>query len=170
MSSEIGVVSFTYIPTELISALEGILSSNGDMLKSICDRYVLLSNDEVNPFHHDCTIIELVKKDIHAVRNPIRALDQYNELIEEYGKAAVDLVVLEDEKIIQNKIADVLKFAMDKVYKSDTIRIEFIRYMEPWMHTSSIPDLIYSAAGENFDIKDQYLLGQQNYIVITRRK
>lgn len=170
MSSKIGVISFTYIPMELIASLEEILSSNGSMLKDICNRYVLVSNDDTNPLHHDCPIIELVKKDIDAVRNPAIILDQYNNLVEEYGQGVVDLVVLEDDKIIQKKITDVLKFAMDKVYKSDIMRIEFIKYLEPLMYTSSIPNLIYSAAGENFDIIDQRVIGQENYVVIKRRK
>ena len=171
MSIELGVVSFSYIPAESIMALEEIIiSSDIDTLKKICDRYVLLSNDKANKFHHDCPIMEIVKSDIDKTTNPSHIRSRYNELINKYGKEVVDLLVVEDSKIIQNKIAEVLNFAMDKIYHSDAIRVEFNRFYNPFMKGTSIPSLIYSVIGENFDIIDQCVIGQPNYVIIKRRK
>lgn len=167
MESKIGVVSFSYIHLDSIRILGEVLSSSsGDLIKHLHDRYILTSQDD-NEFHHDCPMVELLKKDIDSSRQLVQ--DYYQGLINDHGKELVDLLIIEDEKFLQDKILDALNFAMDKIYKSNTIRVEFLKYIRSPSKISSIPNLIYSTIGENFDIIDQCLWGQQNYIIINRR-
>lgn len=169
LTPKIGVVSFTYIHLEQIPLLEEILSSNKHGIRQLHERYVLLSNDEENKFHHDCPMIELLKKDVVAVKKEWIA-KYYQDLINKYGKELVDLLIIEDAEIIQNKILYILNFAMDQIYKSTTLRVELSQYSGfQDVTSSSMPDLIYSTIGMNFDIIDQYLLGEENYIIIKRR-
>ena len=167
MNSEIGVVSFTYMGIEAIASLEDIMSSDPDVITQIFDRYVLLSNDD-NELHHDCPIIELCKSDINFTSMPEERMI-YNDLVRKFGKDIVDLFIVEDISKIQNKVLYIINFAMDSIYKTDTIKIEFKR-ADHKPRKSSIPSLIYYVLWENFDIKDQCTIGQQNYIVIKRRK
>jgi hypothetical protein len=146
---------------------EILSSSSKNYIEQIHERYVLLAHDD-NEFHHDCPIIELLKSDIDSSKRPL-IYEYYQSLIDKYGKESVDLLIVEDEKFIQSKILNILNLAMDQIYKSDTIRVEFLRYTKSPSKVSSIPSLIYLTIGENFDIIDQQLLKQQNYIVIKKR-
>lgn len=168
MKPNLEIVSFTYIHLEQLPLLEEILSSNKHGIQQLHDRYVLLSYDKQNKFYHDCPMIELLKKDVLS-SGQSWVLKYYNNLIKKFGKELVDLLIIEDEEIIKNKILYIINFAMNFVYKSNALRIEMLKYKESPREISSIPNLIYSTIGENFDIIDQYLLGQQNYIIIKKR-
>lgn len=169
IKSKIGVVSFNYIPLNLLGVLEGIFSSNTtDKIQQLHDRYVLISNDEKNKLYHDCPMMDFLKKDIDDCGNN-RIQEFYKYFIDKYPKEVVDLLIIEDENIIKSKILHMMNFAMNDIYKSNIIKVEFIRYTYQQDFPSSIPKLIYSTAGENFDIKGQYLVGQSNYVIIKRR-
>jgi hypothetical protein len=163
-----GVVSFSYLPLELLSVVEDILSSTTDSIQQIHDRHVLVSNDKGNELYHNCPIMDFLKSDIYNSKNN-KIIKCYERFVDKYSKEKVDLLILDDERIIQNKILHILNFAMDSIYKSDTMRVEFYRYKETKDKENSIPNLIYSTIGENFDIKKQYLIGQINYIIIKKR-
>lgn len=169
LTLRLGVVSFTHIIPEEMNVLGELLcSSNPSDIRKLQERYVLLSNDEKNKFHHDCPIIELLKKDIEASKDPL-IHKYYNMLIEAFGKDLVDLLIVENEEIIQNKILYILHFAMDQLYKSSILRVEFVRDKEFQREMSSIPNIIYSTLMMNFDIIDQYLLADPNFVIIKRR-
>lgn len=170
ITPSIGVVSFSYVPLNLLGVLEGIFSSTPlDKLQQLHDRYVLVSNDEKNNLHHDCPMMDFLKRDIDDCGSN-RIQEFYKYFVEKYSKEVVDLLIVEDEKIIQKKILHMMNFAMNDIYKSDAVKIEFVRYDKRQDYSSSIPELIYSTAGENFDIIEQWLVGQPNYVVIKRRK
>jgi hypothetical protein len=166
---EIGVVSFTYISLEQMPLLEEILSSNKDGIKQLNERYVLLCNDETNKFHHDCPMIEILKEDIYNFKD-FGFIQYYENLKNVYGKELVDLLIIENKEIIQNKLINIINFAMNQIYKSDVIRVELSKFQQSWREKTSIPDLIYSTIGMNFDIIDQYLIEPQSYMIIKRRK
>lgn len=169
IKSKIDTISFTYIHLDQMPLLEEILSSNKNGIQELHDRYVLMNYDKGDKSQHDCPIVEILYKDIQNSDRPyIHKYYQY--LLKTYTKDLVDLLIIHDETVIVKKILNIINFAMDKIYDTETLKVDLLKFRDSPSEISSMPELIYSTLGMNFDIIDQHLVGKQNYIIIKRRK
>lgn len=146
-----------------IRSLAGIFDLGLSTCKELRERYTLISA-EGNPSHNVCTIYDVPYQDIICSSESI--IDRYDRFVTRYGSELVDLIVIEDTKVIKNKIRDIILFAIDKVYKSDRI---LITYND--CDSSSIPDLILESLKENFFIFSQEkFYGKLNHIRINKKE
>lgn len=172
---DIPILRFSYITAYDIQRLSSVMVVKPYALRCVINNYTL-TRDQDDPLIQLCPIIEIPFADLQNIQEDHHLLDTYNNLVNTFGQEVVDLCIPKDIDPIRKKILKIIMFAMDKVYNSDKIRIEFNRYNLPEVSgkivraESSIPSMIYEAAQENFDIVDQELSGQLYYIQIEKRR
>lgn len=173
--TNIPILRFSYLSAYDMKKLSRVMVVKPYALRCVIDNYTL-TRDQDDPMIQLCSIIEIPFGDLQKIQENHRLLDTYNNLVNTFGQEVVDLCIPKNSDSIKEKIAKIIIFTMDKVYNSDNLRIEFNKYTLPEVSgkimraESSIPNMIYEAAQENFDIVDQELSGQLYYIQIERRR
>lgn len=100
-----------------------ILDTSVDGLKRLYDNYTLQSLKSVNNFQI-CTIYDVMYDDIVMDISNERQ-EMYDKLVEIYDQQVIDLFINNDKERIRNKIKRIIEFTMDKVYKTDTMIIQY---------------------------------------------
>lgn len=111
--------------------------------------------------------IELAKRGNVSDYNKLESM--YNTLVNTYGQEFIDLIITKDEDRVVSSIAEVLDFIMDKVYKTNELKVSFLETLKDDVYKSNYPSLIYSAIQQHFIIKDQIFHYGGRTIVIRKR-
>ena len=147
------VLSFTYLRVDQLPLLESMFSLGIDSVKELNDRYTLIHHHD-HPLYHDCPIYQIPYNDI----NDGYLKMFYDEFVNKYGQDCVDMIIPKNEDVIRKNISNVIKFAFEKVYQVDKIKVEFWQ-SHPTTEKISIPNIIYSVLYENFKIIDRLDIG-----------
>lgn len=169
------ILQFSYLTPHDMEKLSKIMVVKPYALRCVINHYTLTKHQD-DPMIHLCSIIEIPFDDLQKIPEDYHLRDTYDSLIKQYGQEVVDICIPRDGRVIKYKIANIITFAMDKVYKRDDLRIDFNKYNMPNVNgrllraESSVSDMIYEAAQESFDIVDQDLSSQHCYIQIEKRR
>lgn len=173
------MLQFSYLTPYDIEKLSKIMVVKPYALRCVINHYTLTKQQE-DPGIHLCSIIEIPFDDLQKIPEDYHLRDTYDRLVKQYGQEVVDICIPKDGSVIKNKITNIITFTMDKVYKSDGLRIEFNKYNMASVDgtplrrvlraESSVSNMIYEAAQENFDIVDQDFSSQLCYIQIEKRR
>lgn len=153
------ILSFTYLSPHEIDRAAQILHLGPDGLRELSDRYVLLHHER-NPSLNDVVIHEIPYDDFRDTPE----IEKLHQLEEEYPSEIISFVFPKKIENIKRKVINTIYFAMDKVYKSSSILIVFLE-----CSGSSIPNTIYTAIQEGFQIEDEYVNENMHHVLIQKR-
>ena len=164
----IPVLYFTYLVPEQINLVEEIIStSDFNSLKNFVDRYVLFSKvKDVN--FHKCSISEMFLSDVSGAEPHVSY--RYFLMYRTYPKELLDLLFIEDETIIINKIRDIIDFTLKDVCKTDMIYIEIGNHATFYHDTGRMPSVISSALDLYYDIKKRKVFAKDRYQILIEKR
>lgn len=168
------VLTFSYFTLQQMGALKSILLASSNALKKLSDGYALYMSQS-NALDHLCVVYQIPKEDLEDRPERDIPTAMYNRFIEQFGKDKVDLLVRDKDSIMEN-IKSSIQFAMDEIYTTDEMIIKFdtidcLNAADIVMgRTSSIPDIIYRAAQEEFEIITQAKELRTNKLLLLIKK
>lgn len=173
-SQPVHSIIFDYIPADKIYRLESLLSSTTkDELKSMTDRYVLMSanpnfyKDDENlkdlKYVHMCDIVEIMWNDLKDNADN-SSNTEYDNLVFKYGKDIMDMFVLFDSKKIESKIITLIDTAM-KAFKCNKLEIQITKHD----NSENLINVLMDIFCNHYFIHDNKDLRYNNVIIIEKR-
>lgn len=168
-------IAFVYcVPSSIINDDYGKIIDLSIQCNNDAKYYDLIGMSEY-PLIRVCTPPEILYDDMIRFPESYLIWEEYKTLVNQYGQDVVDRFIMKDESLVKEKILNTLIFAMDTMYKSDNIVIEFTRSVDTqvngmsYLETYGMTNLLYSVIQENFTIIDQNLIDKINYVYIRKR-
>lgn len=170
------IMFITQNPIKLVENCNTIAATPLEILKSVLTNYSPFKSKLVN--NNDTEYIP-ISQYLYDDISHLKEINEnkykyfmtlYNFMIDSHGQEFIDLIFVKDQNQIIQSVNNALTFISDKVYKTDLMLLIFKSSKETIESYSSIPNLIYSAIQQNFNIKDQREIDDSIMITIERRR